>query len=158
MTNTFTKFVNELLTIGFKFECNLINRWDIECGQKSIFAQFICKFRGFDAIVIDSWNCESVLEDLNEKDMEMSAIEREKWISQHIIQNCSIEEINSVPIHIIFDFSLDTTSSTFKVFFNIVDIKPKAKNNNFINFLKENIRSKVESESILVIDDDIFIL
>jgi hypothetical protein len=80
-----------------------------------------------------------------------------KWISQLIIQNCSIDEINSVPIHITFDFSLDTTSSTFKVFFNIVDIKPKAENNNFINFLKENIRSKVESESILVVDD-IFIL
>ncbi len=78
MTNIFTNFVNEFLTIGFKFECNLINRWDIECSQKSIFAQFICKFREFDAIVIDSWNRESVLEYLNEKDMEMSAIESEK--------------------------------------------------------------------------------
>lgn len=26
MTNIFTKFVNKLLTIVFKFECNLINR------------------------------------------------------------------------------------------------------------------------------------
>jgi len=144
-----------LLKNVYKIDCLLLGKWDIIVDELSPFAEFYVKFRGCDFQVIDFTIRDSIQSELNQKELEMNYFDREKVITEKIIEKFDSRN-DIIPIHCQFSLITNARISfpTFEI--TIVDIKPSFDfGKGVVDFIKRVIASAAHQQKVLTVNRDL---
>lgn len=147
-----------MLKSVYKFDCDLIAKYDIILNEISPFAEFIVKMRGLDHQVINPVKREWAQSQLNEDEKSLNYFDQQTLITDKIINRDSTTIFDIIPIHCHFVLVINARYAFPTVEIEVVDIKPSPNvAKGILDFIKKLIATSADKKNILSVNKELIV-